>query len=153
MTLGTNPSLYQIADEFSLARSTPFPSGFYGKGGAPASGPLSFADFNGRSAVTTLTAVVTPSVTGTAVNASGTTNAATATPNGGTAPYTYSWYYDDGDVMQINSPSGQSTTFTAAALLNSGDSKTGLFRCTVKDSSTPQQTALTPQVSATVTRI
>jgi hypothetical protein len=42
-------SLYQIADEFGVARSTPFPSGFYGKGGAPSSGALSFADFYGRS--------------------------------------------------------------------------------------------------------
>jgi len=42
-------SLYDIADEFVLARTTPFPSGFYGKGGASASGPLSFADFYGRS--------------------------------------------------------------------------------------------------------
>lgn len=42
-------SLYQIADEFAVPRSTPFPSGFYGKGGAPSSGALTFSNFYGRS--------------------------------------------------------------------------------------------------------
>jgi len=42
-------SLAAIADEFGLPRNTPFPSGFYGRGGAPSSGALSISDFYGRS--------------------------------------------------------------------------------------------------------
>ena len=42
-------TLFQIADEFGLAHNSVFPTAFYGKGGAPSSGPLSFADFYGRS--------------------------------------------------------------------------------------------------------
>jgi len=45
-------SLTQIAAEFGLPANSAFPAAFYGKGGAPASGPLSFADFYGRSAFT-----------------------------------------------------------------------------------------------------
>lgn len=152
MTLGTNPSLYQIADEFSLARSTPFPAGFYGKGGAPASGPLSFADFSGRSATTTLTAATQREVNGTTNNAAGSTQPATATPSGGTPPYTYAWTQFDGGSFQINSPSSATTSFATAGLLNSGSSRTGRFLCTVTDSGNPQQTAQTNLVTATVER-
>lgn len=41
-------SLANLATEFALASSSPL-SAFYGKGGAPASGALSLADFYGRS--------------------------------------------------------------------------------------------------------
>lgn len=92
MTLGINPSLYDIADEFSLARSTPFPSGFYGKGGAPASGPLSFADFNGRSNFAAEFTI--GNQTSAAIGSTGRTRyqrILTATPVGGAGPFTYSW--------------------------------------------------------------
>lgn len=51
MTLpGSGPiSINDIAAEFGMPNNSPFPSAFYGKGGAPGSGPLSFADFYGRS--------------------------------------------------------------------------------------------------------
>ena len=51
MTLpGSGPiSLGQIADEFGISRQAPFPAAFYGRGGAPSGGPLSFASFYGRS--------------------------------------------------------------------------------------------------------
>lgn len=42
-------SWQQICDEFGLAYTSSWPSAFYGKGGAPASGNLSFSDFLGRS--------------------------------------------------------------------------------------------------------
>jgi hypothetical protein len=45
-------SIAQIAAEFGLAATAIFPTAFYGKGGAPASGVLSFFDFLGRSAGT-----------------------------------------------------------------------------------------------------
>lgn len=42
-------SLWGIASEFGLAQTAVFPTAFYGKGGAPASGALSFSNFYGRS--------------------------------------------------------------------------------------------------------
>lgn len=44
-------TLHEIAAEFGIAIDSVFPTAFYGKGGAPASGPLSFADFYGRSGI------------------------------------------------------------------------------------------------------
>jgi len=44
-------SLNDITAEFGLAADSVFPTKFYGLGGAPASGALSFADFYGRSNV------------------------------------------------------------------------------------------------------
>lgn len=41
-------SVNDICAEFGLSNNTPFPAGFYGLGGAPASGPMGFADFYGR---------------------------------------------------------------------------------------------------------
>jgi hypothetical protein len=46
-------SFFQICDEFSLAHTSVWPAAFYGKGGAPSSGALSFSDFYGRSSGTT----------------------------------------------------------------------------------------------------
>lgn len=37
-----------ITTEFGMSPDTTFPGGFYGLGGAPSSGPLSFSDFYGR---------------------------------------------------------------------------------------------------------
>lgn len=45
-------SFFQICDEFGLPHTAVFPRDFYGKGGAPGAGTLSFADFYGRSSVT-----------------------------------------------------------------------------------------------------
>jgi len=42
-------TLFQIADEFGLAHNSVFPTAFYGKGGAPSSGVLTFTTFYGRS--------------------------------------------------------------------------------------------------------
>lgn len=42
-------SLNDLAAEFLLPTNSAFPSTFYGKGGAPSSGPLSLQDFYGRS--------------------------------------------------------------------------------------------------------
>jgi len=57
-------TLFQIADEFGLPHNAVFPTAFYGKGGAPSSGPLSFADFYGRSNYTLSAPRNTISVTG-----------------------------------------------------------------------------------------
>lgn len=54
MTLPAAPpmTMAQMAAEFGLGVGCVFPRDFYGKGGAPAAGALSFSDFLGRSAVT-----------------------------------------------------------------------------------------------------
>jgi hypothetical protein len=51
MTLPTSPpiSITQINAEFGIAVGAVWPAAYYGKGGAPSSGALSFADFLGRS--------------------------------------------------------------------------------------------------------
>lgn len=53
MTLPAAPplSIAQIVTEFGIATPAVFPRDFYGKGGAPATGALSFSDFLGRSNV------------------------------------------------------------------------------------------------------
>lgn len=51
LSIGNGVAGQDIALEFGLPSSTPFPSGFYGKGGAPSSGALAFSDFYGRSGV------------------------------------------------------------------------------------------------------
>ena len=152
MTLGTNPSLFQIADEFSLAHTTPFPSGFYGLGGAPASGPMAFSDFNGRSATSPLSASASPTShsKGTAFASATTNSASTVTPSGGTAPYTYLWGRVSGSFdIDIDSSTTAATTFSASGLVP-GDSRTTVFRCTVTDSSGTPQTALTNTVTVTI---
>lgn len=79
-----------------------------------------------------LTVVVTPS----SVAGSGTfppvvTNPATATPDGGTAPYTYAWTKVTGTApSQADSPSAASTTFSSTqlpGLINE------TWKCTVTD--------------------
>ena len=128
-------NLAQIAAEFGLASTTPFPSGFYGKGGAPSSGPLSFEDFYGRSGTAPLTASAAP----TSIYASGVTTSITTTTSGvasiagGVAPYTQTWSKIDGDLINITSPSATSTTFTATGL-GAGQDRSADFVCAVRDS-------------------
>jgi hypothetical protein len=71
-----------------------------------------------------------------------TTQAVTCTPTGGTAPYTFSWtVVAGGGGITINSPSGQSTTFSATVeiVIESGvphyETVSGTYHCTVHDSS------------------
>jgi len=86
-------SLNQIADEFSLAHNSVFPTAYYGKGGAPSSGVLTFTNFYGLSAFslsaprTSISAsgysatdsVVITSTVDTTFSFTGTTTRATAT--------------------------------------------------------------------------
>lgn len=69
--------------------------------------------------------------TGTAV-----TNAATATPTGGTPPYTYAWQITsyDGPVSPVaNSPTSSSSTFTQTGI-GIGEVYSASVRCQVTDS-------------------
>lgn len=85
--------------------------------------------------------------TGTAV-----TDAATATPTGGTAPYTYAWELVSHDVA-FPTPSAVSPTTAATTFIQTGigvgESASAIFRCLVTDSTpgTPF-TAYTNDVSA-----
>jgi hypothetical protein len=145
-------SLAQIAAEFGLASNSTFPSAFYGKGGAPNSGALSFADFYGRSNGTP-----PPSFSASADNtapsavastSSVTTGTVNVSTSGGTSPFTYAWTKLDGDAVTALSPTSASTQFRGTGMV-SGESRTADFRCTV--TATGGATAQTQIVTATVT--
>ena len=55
-----------------------------------------------------------------------------ATPVGGTAPFTYSWSKVSGGAIGADSSSSSSTTFTATAM-GGGENRNALFKCTVTD--------------------
>ena len=86
---------------------------------------------------TTLTALVSPSsLSVVGATASETTGAATAVALGGSGSYTYAWVWLSGGTgITINSASANSTTFTASSL-TSGQTLTGVAKCTVTDTST-----------------
>lgn len=97
-------------------------------------------------------AAITPSpvdgfLAGTAT-ASVTTSAVTATPTGGTSPYTYAWAQTGSSpyAWTINSPAIASTSFTAAAV-EVGAYATNLFQVTITDANGATATA---NVSASV---
>lgn len=69
-----------------------------------------------------------------------TTASTTVTVSGGTSSYNYSWARVSGGYFTINSPSSATTTFTATNVPVNGFI-TGVYRCTVTDSSSPQKVA------------
>ena len=80
---------------------------------------------------------VTPSVTGAYNGTSGgiisiTSTTATATPVGGTGPFTYAWTKVSGDTLTVTNPTNASTAFRAS--IGPGDSRFATYRCTVTDS-------------------
>lgn len=54
---------------------------------------------------------------------------------GGSGSFTYSWTYLDGDILSIDTPAAQSTTFTTGAM-PFGSSKAGDYTGTVTDTIT-----------------
>lgn len=86
------------------------------------------AGFNSSGAATQTTRLVTASVTG----AVGTVN--------------FAWSQVSGDPMTITNPTGASTAFSASVA--PGDAVSGVFKCTVSDSS--GHSADTPNVSSTI---
>ena len=65
-----------------------------------------------------------------------TTDSTTATPTGGTGPYTYAWTlisYSSGTAPTINSATSATTTFIQTGL-GPGGYESAVFRCTVTDS-------------------
>jgi hypothetical protein len=62
-----------------------------------------------------------------------TTGASTVTASGGTTPYVYSWTWASGGAhIGINTPNAATTSFTGSAM-SSGNTYSGVARCTVTD--------------------
>jgi hypothetical protein len=81
-------------------------------------------------------------------NGSLTSSTATGTGAGGSGGYTYAWTYVSGDSYTINSPSSAATTFTTSLIV--GIPKSGVYRCTVTDSSSATANAtITVNMEAT----
>lgn len=78
-----------------------------------------------------------PNVDGFSFASTVTTNPATATPTGGTGPYTYSWtivaYTSASAPPNINAGLSATTTFTQSGV-SPAMPETATFRCTVTDS-------------------
>lgn len=60
-----------------------------------------------------------------------TTNSVTITASGGTSPYTYLWTKVSGDTVTINSPTSNTTSFSAT--VNDGETKNAIYKCTITD--------------------
>ena len=68
---------------------------------------------------------------------SGNTSTFTATPSGGTAPYTYSWTLlsQSGDgTVSVDTPTASSTSLDYTGLVSTGQYVDYSFQCTVLDS-------------------
>jgi hypothetical protein len=82
-------------------------------------------------------------------NGSATTNSTTVTPSGGTGGYSYAWTFaSGGSGISITSSTSASTTFSATSL-TSGESRSGVARCTVTDGASA---TFTVDVSVSITR-
>lgn len=126
-------TLEQIADEFSLAHNSVFPTDFYGKGGAPASGALAFSDFYGRSAALDISASPA-SLYGYGSSSPVYAGPTVVSVSGGTPPYTYSWALSLGDAaIIVLSPTAASTSFRAT--VPPATDYLATYTCTVTDSS------------------
>jgi hypothetical protein len=102
-----------------------------------------------RIAMTASASPSTLSKTGTAATL--TTASTTVTPSGGTAPYTYAWTFVSGDSFTITSASAATTTFSAT--LNEDEFVSGIYRCTVTDSTGGTPLTATADVPVTITRL
>jgi hypothetical protein len=101
-----------------------------------------------RVAMTASASPTTLSKTGSAATL--TTASTTVTASGGTTPYTYSWAFVSGDSFTITSPSAATTTFSAT--LNEDEFVSGIYRCTVTDSTGGTPLTATADVPVTITR-
>jgi hypothetical protein len=119
-------SFYQICDEFGLPHTSIFPTAFYGKGGAPTSGPLSFADFYGRSGLT-----FTPPP-GSLYNKGGANSAGAQTV---TASQAVTWTYTKSLNITTNTASGTTTTSITFSTTSANTSGTVSLTATVNGQS------------------
>lgn len=130
--IGTGTANRDIKVEFGIANGTSFPAAYYGKGGAPASGPLSFADFYGRTNGFTVNAAPSSLSGGTSTPTANTSGSSTATPSGGSGSFTYSWVQVSGDAIFAVTPSAASTIFRGTGMVQ-GENRDAAFKCTVTD--------------------
>lgn len=141
-----------LTTEFGLAANAVFPTAYYSKGGAPASGPLSMTDFYGRS--NTATATVTPDPVNGNVAASPSNFGPTATCAvvGGVGPFTYAYSRVTGDVtITAVTPALASTDFNVTAI-GPGGFKTSTWRCAVTDTGNGNVVYLSNIFTVDVTR-
>jgi len=127
-------TLAQIAAEFGLASTAIFPTAFYGKGGAPASGTLSFADFYGRSAPAVVVGSITPAneADGPSSLAANTFGAHSLTvTNAASVTYSWSFVSASGGTWTVNSGQGTNSAVPRVASVVAGTTATATFRCTV----------------------
>jgi hypothetical protein len=95
-------------------------------------GFLATAVYAGQHSVGGLEGLGTQTFISTTGTGSTTSASFTATPLGGTAPYTYAWSYVAGPIgIAINSPTSASSTATAT--LGIGDIIRGFVACTITD--------------------
>ena len=118
-------SINDIAAEFGLPSNSVFPTAFYGLGGAPSSGPLSFSDFYGRSASSI-------SASKTFLNAAGflASDSSTITVVGGTIASCV--LLSGAENARVSKPSiGSSTGYLSVTTPNSGNGIIGnVYRIT-----------------------
>lgn len=102
----------QICAEFSLNPATAvWPSSFYGKGGAPASGALSFSNFYGRSAGSAFTPMPgTYSYNDNGVTTGGSGASATVNTSGASVVWTYTISGTNAGLVSATLASGGSAT-------------------------------------------
>lgn len=121
-------SIDEIAAEFGLANNSVFPTAFYGKGGAPSSGALSFADFYSRSGV-----VFDPD--GGAVGGTGQYSATVTLTCSPAATWTYTGGGTGSSVDIGSGATATSITFSLNALGNIGSASPGSAAFTVNGTS------------------
>jgi hypothetical protein len=98
-----------------------------------------------------LSLTISPSsLTSSGSNSSVTTASTTATPFGGTSPYTYAWTRQSGSTdIAVDSSTSATTTFTGTSLV-SGSTYDAVFRCTVTDDAAA---TIYGDVSVSITRL
>jgi hypothetical protein len=80
-----------------------------------------------------------------------TTGTTTATPSGGTEPYTYAWTLQSGSGITAAAPSWAATQFNAAGMAIE-EERTATFRVTATDSTSPTPLTATRDIDITIIR-
>lgn len=124
--------LHQIASEFGIATNSVFPTAFYGLGGAPGSGALSFSDFYGRSG----SAPITSDKAGITATGFSDSDVATITATGGRTIASFSLISGAaGGRITLGATGGTSTTITVSTPGSGNGSVTGIYRVIANDAS------------------
>lgn len=145
MTLPASGPMGASAINVELGRASTAPFDINGTAertlaGKP-TGVINFSDFYGKSNVSFSASVSPTSLTRLGTTNTLTTASATATPSGGTGPFTYAWtataYGTSDGTLTVNSPTAASTTFSSI-LSVSGQMTDGEAQCVITDTSNSQ---------------